>query len=388
MIEFLFLLLPVASASGWYMGKKNNQLNQAPRRNSLQRNYLLGLNYLINEQPDRAVDVFIKLLAVDRDTIETHLALGSLFRRRGEVDRAIRIHQNLIARSHLEQSHRNQALHELAQDYLRAGVLDQAERLFLELVNKKQEIISSLRYLLDIYQQQKDWQQAIKTAKHLEKKIDDSMQPIIAHYYCELADSSRLSNKDKQVYEYLNKALDADKTSIRANLAFGEYWITQEDYATAIQYYRNIPLYDLDYLAETLIPLRFCYDKIQKEDEFVDFLWSSLALYPRTAIIIAISDHIKKQEGNQAAINFITEQIKKSPSLRGLDSLLELYLTISEGDVKDKLLLLKNLVTILLAEKPAYRCNECGFSASSLYWHCPGCKNWNSVRPIYGVAGI
>lgn len=387
MIEFLLLLLPVASVSGWYMGRKSQRLTDTPLKNTFHRDYFLGLNYLINEQPDKAVDIFIKLLAVDRDTIETHLALGSLFRRRGEVDRAIRIHQNLITRPQLEQSQRTQALHELAQDYLRAGVLDQAERLFLELVNKNQEVISSLRYLLNIYQQQKDWLQAIKTATSLQEKTNESMQSAIAHYYCELADQERLNNNLAMTQDFLNKALDIDSNCVRASLACAEHAISLGDYQTAIDYYKEIPDQDPDYLSETIVPLRFCYEKIQQEEEFINYLWHLLNRNPRTSIVIAISEHIKKQQGNRAAINFIADQIRKSPSLRGLDRLIEMYLTISEGDAKDKLLLLKDLVATLLADKPTYRCNDCGFSTSNLYWYCPGCKHWSTVRPIQGVAG-
>lgn len=387
MVELLLLLLPVASASGWYMGRKSLKTPNFPIKNALHRDYFLGLNYLINEQPDKAVDIFIKLLAVDRDTIETHLALGNLFRRRGEVDRAIRIHQNLITRPQLEQSHRTQALYELAQDYLRAGVLDQAERLFLELVNKNQEILSSLRYLLSIYQQQKDWKQAIKIAQLLQEKTGESMQSSIAHYYCELADLKRLHSNHEKAQIYLNKALQVNNNCVRASLALAEYALSVGDYQTAINHYRMIPEQDVDYLSETIIPLHFCYDKIQQEGQFIDYLWMRLNKSPGISIVIAISEHIKKQHGNRAAINFIAEQIRKYPSLRGLDRLIELYLNISEGDAKDKLLLLRDLVATLLADKPTYRCHECGFSTTTLYWYCPGCKHWSTVRPIYGVSG-
>lgn len=387
MIELLLLLLPVASLSGWYMGRKSQQLPQTSLKNPFHRDYFLGINYLINEQPDKAVDIFIKLLAVDRDTIETHLALGSLFRRRGEVDRAIRIHQNLITRPQLEQEQRNQALNELAQDYLRAGVLDQAERLFLELVDKNQEVIGSLRYLLSIYQQQKDWQQAIKIAQRLQEQTNESMETAIAHYYCELADQKRLEGDTEKITDYLTEALNTDHNCVRASLAFAEHAIRQGDYLLAIKHYRFVAEQDPDYLSETIVPLRFCYEKIQQEEEFIAYLWSHLDNYPKTSVVIAISEYLKKQQGNRAAINFIAEQIRTSPSLRGLDRLIELYLTISQGDTKDKLLLLKDLVATLLTDKPSYRCTECGFSASNLYWHCPGCKHWSSVRPVHGVAG-
>ncbi|MBA2655087.1 MAG: lipopolysaccharide assembly protein LapB [Gammaproteobacteria bacterium] len=388
MIELLLLLLPVASVSGWCMGRKSQQVPLPPTKNPFHRDYFLGLNYLINEQPDKAVDVFIKLLAVDRDTIDTHLALGSLFRRRGEVDKAIRIHQNLITRPQLEHAQRTQALHELAQDYLRAGVLDQAERLFLELVNKNQEVISSLRYLLNIYQQQKDWQQAIKIACSLQEQTSESMLSTIAHYYCELADQERLNNDLETAQQYLCKALKIDKKCVRASLALAEYAITLGDYATGVSYYKNIADQDPDFLSETIVPLRFCYEKLQQEDEYINYLWLHLNKNPRTSIVVAISEHIKKQQGNRFAINFIADQIRKTPSLRGLDRLIELYLTISEGDTKDKLLLLKDLVTTLLADKPTYRCNNCGFSTFNLYWYCPGCKHWSTVRPIPGVVSF
>src|SRR5579883_3417069 len=147
----LFFLISVTIA--WFMGYRARPQEETPRKNNLPRDYLIGLNFLLNEETDKAVDIFIKMLEVDSDTVETHLAVGKLFRRRGEVDRAIRIHQNLIARPQLEKVYREQSLFELGQDYLSAGMLDRAERIFLELVDHKEYIVPSLRALLDIYQQ-------------------------------------------------------------------------------------------------------------------------------------------------------------------------------------------------------------------------------------------
>ncbi len=386
MIELLLLLLPVASVSGWYMGRRSQQVPEN-LTNILHRDYFIGLNYLINEQPDKAVDIFIKLLAVDRDTIDTHLALGSLFRKRGEVDRAIRIHQNLITRPQLEQAQRIEAIHELAQDYLRAGVLDQAERLFLELINKNQQMSSSLRFLLSIYQQQKDWHQAIKTATLLQKEAGEKMQATIAHYYCELAENDRSEAEADKILMYLNHALSIDPNCVRASFALAEVAIRIGDYEAAIVHYKTIPSQDLDYLSETMVPLRFCYEKLKQEEEYINYLWSHLTKNPRTTIVIAISEYIKKQEGIRAAINFLAEQIRKSPSLRGLNHLIQLYLDISTGDAKDKLRLLQDLVVTLITDKPTYRCNDCGFATSTLYWYCPGCKHWSTVRPLTGVVG-
>lgn len=389
MIEWLLLLLPVASLSGWYIGKKSQpSVQPIPSSNSCQYDYLLGLKYLISEQPDKAVDIFIKLLTVDRDTIDTHLALGNLFRRRGEVDRAIRIHQNIVTKPQLAQSQRTQALQELAQDYLRAGVLDQAERLFLELVESGYEEIPSLHFLLNIYQQQKDWIQAIKIGSLLQEKTKEPMQTILAHFYCELAQRDRLNNELVSSRQHLHQALTHDKNCVRASLALAECATVSGDYFQAINHYKHVPLQDPDYLSETIVPLRFCYDKLQQEEEFIEYLRTHLQQFPRIAIVIALSDYIERSQGSKAAINFLADRIRQTPSLRGLDRLIELYLSISDPDTREKLCLLKDLVATLLVDKPNYRCTECGFSAANLYWSCPGCQHWSTVRPVQDINSL
>src|SRR5882762_1834435 len=158
------LLFFICIAAAWLLGYRARPKEEPQRKVNLPRDYLMGLNFLLNEEPDKAVDIFIKMLEVDSNTVETHLAVGKLFRRRGEVDRAIRIHQNLIARPQLERIYREQSLFELGQDYLSAGMLDRAERIFLELVSAKSHSAQALRILIDIYQQEKEWEKAAQTA--------------------------------------------------------------------------------------------------------------------------------------------------------------------------------------------------------------------------------
>jgi len=167
MLNLLWLLLPVAAASGWWVARHTELVSQARKKSSLTSDYFKGLNYLVNEQPDKAIEVFIRVVEVDSETIETHLALGSLFRRRGEVDRAIRIHQNLIARPSLNREQRTQALLELGQDYMNAGLLDRAESLFLELVELDAHTVRALQLLADIYEQEKDWQACLDIVEQL-----------------------------------------------------------------------------------------------------------------------------------------------------------------------------------------------------------------------------
>src|SRR3990167_859744 len=222
MIPATLTLLPFATGGlGWLIGRYFWQKTTSEQNNNLPADYFVGLNYLINEQPDKAVDVFILLLEVNSETIETHLALGSLFRRRGEVDRAIRMHQNLIARPQLSKHYRAQALEALGQDYLHAGVIDRDEKLFLELVEMGEKNIPSLRSLLHIYQQEKDWLQAIETAQKLAAVSGETMDPTIAQYYCEIAEQVMEEGAMHQASRYLKRAKAIDPDCVMASLMRG-----------------------------------------------------------------------------------------------------------------------------------------------------------------------
>jgi lipopolysaccharide biosynthesis regulator YciM len=387
MWQLLFLLLPVAAFTGWYLGRRGEKLVLPNLRNAIPSDYFLGLTYLINEEPDRAVDVFIKLLEVNGDTAETHLALGALFRQRGEVDRAIRIHQNLIARPNLDKSLRIHVMLELGQDYLKAGVLDRAEKLFLELVSIGGEVKRSLHYLLTIYEQEKEWYKAMQTAEKLQLMTRIPMQSTIAHYYCELASREVADGRQEQAQAHLKLALRTDKHCVRACLATADLALQQGQYKAALKQLKLVKSNDPDYIAETIEPIRQCYHHLDQEQLLFDYLWECLEEHPRISVILALSDLIRQREGDRPAIDFVAEQIRHHPSLRGLNRLIHLYLGNTIGDTKDKLELLNNLVTQLLTRKPVYRCVQCGFSGNQLYWQCPGCHQWSTVRAIQGIEG-
>lgn len=388
MWHLLWLLLPVASGSGWYFGRKSaKQPAQSRTRRGVPVDYLMGVNYLINEQPDRAVDIFIRMLEVDGDTVETHLALGSLFRRRGEVDRAIRIHQNIIARPQLDKSQRVMALTELGKDYLKAGVLDRAERIFQELVSLGEEMQSSLEYLLHIYEQQKDWQQAIHAAQKLNAISKENRSTIIAQYYCEMAEVEFSHGHEDQALHYLKRATSVEKSCIRVCLLQAEIHMSRHEYQSAIKSLERIALLNPDYICETIEPLRICYDALDKMDHFIHRMHDWLLKYPRMSIMLVLTDYIIQSEGERVAIDFLAEQLRKYPSLRGLQRLIELYLHNSDGDARTKLQLLGGIVNELLKDKPKHRCGHCGFGGHDLYWQCPGCRRWGSVKPIHGIEG-
>lgn len=385
----LFLLLPLAAFFGWLAGYHyRKSIDTENDTAAIPHDYFLGLNYLINEQPDKAVDVFIKMLEVNTDTVETHLALGNLFRRRGEVDRAIRIHQNLTARPQLAPKQRLQALFELAQDYLRAGVLDRAEKLFLELIDLSGDINVSLNNLINIYQQQKDWQQAISTAKKLEKLTKVDMNSAVAHYYCELADQAHLNNHDDEAVSYLKEALHQDQHCARANIILGELFFVQGKYQQAIQTLQLVDNQDREYVSEVITLLADSYKKVGLMGEFSDYLTKNIAEKPRIYYILAMTSYLREQQGDLAAIDYLVQEMPRCLSLRGLSQLLELYINNHiDPKMKNQFLLLKEFTDKLLEHKPVYRCVHCGFASKKLYWQCPSCKRWNSIKPIHGLEG-
>ncbi|MBB72580.1 MAG: lipopolysaccharide assembly protein LapB [Legionellales bacterium] len=389
MFDALLIILPAAAISGWYYSKtKRRHRRQRKQSARWSKDYLAGLNYLLDEQPDKAVDVFIKMLEVDSETVETHLALGNLFRKRGEVDRAIRVHQNLIARPHLDKAERTQALLCLGQDYFKAGVFDRAERLFHEVIDAGAYLAEGLRYLLDIYEQEKDWDQAIQIAQKLGSVTNTNMNPVIAHYYCELAEEARLKVSSEQAARYLKRALSADRNSVRTSLLQGEWEAESQQYKAAIRAFKRVKDQDPDYIAEVIPHLVACYEKLGLETELIAFLRQCLDEVPRISIVLALTESLRHWRGAEAAIAFLTEQLQLRPTVRGLKHLIDLQLGLEEEiSSKEKFQLLDDLIQQLLQDKPIYRCVHCGFSGKVLHWHCPSCKQWNVVKPIQGLEG-
>ncbi len=388
MIYYPLFLLPLVAYSSWCAFKLVAKHPQSQRKNLIPRGYFVGLNYLLSEQPDKAVDIFIKMLEVDSDTVETHLALGSLFRRRGEVDRAIRIHQNLIARPQLEREERVLALLALGQDYLHAGVLDRAERLFQEIVDLGGDAIEiSLENLILIYEQEKSWDQAIAAAEQYERVANTSKGIVIAQYYCELAALAKSKRDYDTVFRCLRKAVAIDNQCVRAYLMLGDYYSQQGQYKLAIRNYQQLLNQDPDYLPEIILPMASCYKKRNKVDEYQVFLEGCIEHYSSTAVVVELVRLIKRDQGLDAAIELMHKQLQDRPSLRGLQELIRLQFQNSKGSEQTSLNILRDITDRLLGAKPIYRCKSCGYSGKKQLWLCPGCRQWSTIKPIHGIEG-
>ena len=381
----LWLLLPVAAAFGWFAAGQRQGRPKRRTESVLGSEYIEGLNYLLSEQQDKAIDVFIRMLEVNSDTVETHLALGNLFRKRGEVDRAIRVHQNLVARTSLKPEQRHDALLELGQDYMKAGLFDRAEGLFRELLDANVHESSVLPLLLDIYEQEKDWDNAIASAAQMGFVGGQPARAVIAQYYCELANNARARGMTDTALELLARAGEYDPHCARASLIRGNIAQTQGDFATALATYERMVGEDIELLPEVLEDIRDCHLALDSVQSLIPFLQKVVSQYPGISPVLVLADMISRQQGQREAADFIAAELARRPSVRGLARFIDFSLATSEGAARDNLLILRKITDQLLENKPVYKCGNCGFEGKSLHWQCPGCKHWNSIRPIHGV---
>ena len=387
LLSFLAVLLPVAALSGWLIGRRSSERSRRAGVSELSSSYFRGLNYLLNEQPDKAIEVFLQLAEFNRDTVETHLALGNLFRRRGEVDRAIRVHQHLIARPNLNNEEKTIALLELGEDYMRAGLLDRAETLFTDLVAMDAQVPTALKHLINIYQHEKDWIKAIEHARRMERINDESQGPVIAQFYCELAEQARNAKNFSDAHTYLDQAFESQPECVRAYIVLGHIEMQQGSLEAAAQAFERVATLDVDFVPEVLPPLLDCYARLQKMQRAEKFLLDTIERSQGVTPVIALSKLYESTRGEAAAIEFLTRQLRQRPSVRGLMTLIGATLYKSQGEARENLLILQDLTRKLLEGQAMYRCSRCGFGAKAHHWQCPSCKTWGSVRPIHGVAG-
>ncbi|QSX35223.1 lipopolysaccharide assembly protein LapB [Shewanella avicenniae] len=385
MLELFFLLLPVAVAYGWYMGRRNLRQKQTSQQKQLSRDYFAGLNFLLSNESDKAVDMFISMLDVDDETIDTHLSLGSLFRKRGEVDRAIRIHQNLIARPSLLNEQRDLAMMELGKDFLAAGFYDRAEEIFLNLIQLDDHSEEAESQLISIYQMTKEWQKAINIIKKLPRKRQQTLKSVLAHFYCQLADESR--NVDEQI-SLLKIANKQDPCCGRALLKLIRLYLAQHQAHLAGE--------ALDQLIDKAPSL--VVDALTSAVELADMTRDRAGLKRRLAlavekgagasVIIALAKLLVDDGELKAAESLILDNLYRHPTMRGFQFLMKMQLAqAEEGQAKESLAMLEKLVEQQIRSRPVYRCCECGFPSHTLYWHCPSCKSWGSIQHIRGLDG-
>jgi len=384
---WFFLLLPIAAVSGWVIGRRGGERHSDTQVSRLSTTYFRGLNYLLNEQPDKAIELFLHIAELDKDTFETQVALGHLFRRRGEVDRAIRLHQALVQRPGLSDAQKVQALLALGEDYMRAGLLDRAETVFSDLVSLDMRAPLALRHLINIYQAERDWPKAIENARRYEDATGEPMGKLIAQFECELADRHRANGDEAAAREAVARAYHADAKSVRAGMLEGRIEVDAGNDVAAIRAFERVARHDPDYLPEVMPGLLACYERVGDPTGARAFLSEMSEHYRGIAPVLALARMLEGQDGVSAARAFLAKELKDRPSVRGEAALIEL--SLAEGaDPVETLKDLGNITDQLLVRNPSYRCNRCGFGARSHHWQCPSCKEWGSIKPLLNYAVV
>ena len=379
MIEFEYwqlLLFPLFFGLGWAAARIDIR-HLVKESRALPRSYFQGLNFLLNEQPDRAIEAFVEAVKVDPQTVELHFALGSLFRRRGETDRAIRMHQNLIEREDLKQDLKLQALAELGQDYLKAGLLDRAEEVFDKL--RHSELAESAkRNLLEIYQLEKDWEKAIAIASELP---DFASHKEVAEYYCELAAAEMMRSRRDLAAAYLDTALERNRKCVRASLLQGDIQLQQDQPLAAIESWQRIEQQDPTYLALVAQRLLDAFRKLDRREEGLQLLRGYLEHYPSLDLLDVVFQLVLEGDGAEAAYKLVRDELKRNPTLLGFDKLLAARLLFASPDSRPDLELAKGIVQTYTRRLARYRCDNCGFKARQFYWRCPACGGWETYSP-------
>ena len=373
------LAIPFFFGLGWIAARVDiRQLVSESR--TLPRAYFKGLNHLLNDQPDKAIDAFIEIVTLDPETADMHFALGNLFRRRGEIERAIRVHQNLLARPDLPLAQRTHAQYELGMDYLKAGLLDRAEETFNGLVEGSYSV-QARKALLEIYQREKEWSRAIDAASGLQSSGAGARQKEIAQFYCELAQDALVRSDLPDALSLLDKALHADRNSVRATMLLGDALLAQGEVESALTVWKRVEQQSVPHVALVAGRLMDGYRRVGRPQEGVNLLRSYLAEASSIDLIDVIFKAVIELDGVEAAKALVVDELRRNPTLLGLDKLLEARLMDAPAHIWEELSMVKNLIHGYTAKLARYQCSHCGFKARQYYWQCPGCSNWETYPP-------
>ena len=373
------LAVPIFFGLGWIAARVDiKQLLSESR--TLPRAYFKGLNLLLNDQPDKAIDAFIEIVTLDPETADMHFALGNLFRRRGEIERAIRVHQNLLARPDLPLDQRAHAQYELGMDYLKAGLLDRAEETFNSLVEGSYSV-QARKALLEIYQREKEWTRAIEAASGLQSSGAGARQKEIAQFYCELAQDALVRSDLADAMALLDKGLHADRNSVRATMLLGDVLLAQGDVEGAIATWKRVEQQSVPHVALVAGRLMDGFRRVGRPQEGVNLLRSYLAEASSIDLIEVVFKAVIELDGVDAAKQLVLDELRRNPTLLGLDKLLEARLMDAPAHIWEELSMVKNLIHGYTTKLARYQCSHCGFKARQYYWQCPGCSGWETYPP-------
>ncbi|WP_349306736.1 lipopolysaccharide assembly protein LapB [Chitinivorax sp. B] len=384
-MELWWLILPpLFFGLGWLAARIDiRQLLRETRKLPLA--YYKGLNFLLNDEQDKAIAEFVEIIKSDPHSVDLNFALGSMFRRKGEHERAILIHQNLLARNDINPEHRLKGQYELALDFVKAGLFDRAEEMLQKLTGSSYARVAS-QQLLDIYQLEKNWEKAIETANRLADGTA-SFQNEVAEFHCEMAQRDIANSQPEQAKTNLNKALQIHRKCVRANILLGDIALAEGDFETAIDYWKRIETQEPQYLSLVGTRLMDAYKQANRAAEGLQLLRTYLGSYPALDILDQVFQVISEQEGLDAAKEFLYAELRRNASMLGLKSLVDVELNYVAAERRPDLEAIRSLLHDNTKKLAMYQCQQCGFRARQYYWHCPGCAGWETYPPKLGGEG-
>jgi lipopolysaccharide biosynthesis regulator YciM len=374
--EYWWLIaLPLFFALGWTAARIDiKQL--LSETTSLPAAYFKGLNFLITDQHDKAIEAFTEAVQANAESLELHFALGSLFRRSGEVDRAINLHLSLLDRKELPAPQRQAIKAELAQDYLKAGLYDRAEELFSSLDQSRYQQ-PALRALLEIYTREREWHRAVKVATELERISGIPFRKDIAQFYCEMAVKSILDQDLHTARHELEMALDANKNCVRANVMLGEMEANNKAYKLAIGFWKRIEFQKPEFLGIVAQKLLNSYRELGELDEGIALLKQYAQTYKLASLMSVVFDITLAEQGAEIAANMAVSELERKPSLQTLEQLLKARGLQANATADNGLI--QQTVRYAIGNRTAYCCEQCGFKARNFHWQCPACNAWEAL---------
>lgn len=396
MLELLFLLLPIAALYGWYMGQRSAKKDQDAINNKFSRDYVTGLNFLLSNQQEKAVDLFLSMLQKQESEnqistesqFEAEITLGNLFRSRGEVDRALRIHQGIENSLHYSFEQKLLAKQQLAKDFMAAGFYDRAENYYITLLDEPEFAVNSLSQLAVIYHKTREWKRAINVAEK-RLRIEPEMDKIpLSHYYCEYAQAVR-SDDEKAFLTALQKALSYVPHCARASILLGDFFFEKQEMRTALRYFEAVLEQEPNYISEVLHKIKQCYIALNEQNNFELFLIKANQIKHNSSIDLALAEFIEQKDGVEAAQSRLYQQVRQFPSLMTFHRFIYYQVNeAEEGRGKESLVLLHKMVGDRIKQGFQYRCIHCGYQSYRLSWHCPSCRTWESIKPMQSITEV
>ncbi len=381
----ILLLLPLAAATGWFVARQSHP-REEQEAGGLNPDYVRGISHLVNNDTDQAIEVFIGLMDADEGTIDLHLALGNLYRRRGEVERALRIHQNLVERKSLKPLNRNQARYELARDYLAAGVLDRAEEIFLELAHQGMFLADCLTHLLRIYEREREWDRAMDTARWLGSAQGRDMGALIAQYLCEMAETAERQADAREQQRCIKKALQADRHCVRAQLIRAHQALADSQAGKALRIFQHIAHHDAAFIPEILDAWHAAFVACKGEVNWPQEMRTHCQGQPHPRLLAAMIKAAQPLSMAGAELrDELLAHLQAQPSWVGLHAVLDQPWPELDPAVAALLQSVAGALEAPLERSARYRCSRCGYSSRSLNWQCPTCHNWNSTLPLADI---